>query len=79
MTHEESGNSNIVGGRLRQIRRERGLKQTDVLLLLSQHGLSLTAPALSKIECRHRGVSDIELLAFSKALDIELSDLFPAS
>jgi len=72
---KELGNSNIVGARIEKRRKELGLSQKDLLAKLQIMGIEMTSSGLSKIEGQIRGVSDIELVAFSKILELSLNQL----
>lgn len=71
-----SGDRNIAGPKIRQLRKAQGLNQAEMVRLLSQHGVTIKATALSKIEGMQRGISDIELIAFSKVFKVPLSKFF---
>lgn len=79
MQQTSTGSYNIVGNQIRALRKKCKLRQTDVLEMLENMGIKLTAPALSKIECAKRGVSDIELLAFAKIFGVNIEALFPTN
>jgi transcriptional regulator with XRE-family HTH domain len=66
----ETGNSNLVGQRVETRRKEMGMKQKDLLERLQLQGIDLNVSGLSKIEGKLRKVTDIELLAFSRVLDV---------
>lgn len=70
------GNKNIVGQALMQIRKDQGFKAREVVKMISQSCPNIDASILSKIEGCHRGVTDIELLAFSVAYNISVNDIF---
>ena len=72
---KELGNSNIVGARIEKRRKELGMSQKDLLAKLQVMEIDLNSSGLSKIEGQIRGVSDFELVAFSKILDLTLNQL----
>ena len=72
---QEIGESNIVGVRVEQRRKEIGMKQKELLTALQIEGVEMNASGLSKLEGQIRKVSDYELLALSKILSISLNDL----
>jgi transcriptional regulator with XRE-family HTH domain len=75
-TRQQSlGDKNLIGARVEQLRRDKGLKQRDLLIKLEILGIDLDASGLSKIEGQHRSVSDFELVAISQALDVPVSYL----
>ena len=62
------GDKNLVGARIESIRRNRGMKQKELLAQLQVRGVDINASALSKLEGQLRTVTDIELLAFAPKL-----------
>ncbi len=48
------------------------MQQSDLLARLHLNGLEITQSTLSKIENAERIVSDFELLAISKALNVDI-------
>ncbi len=66
------GDKNLVGARIETLRRTRGMKQKELLAQLQVRGIDLNASALSKLEGQLRIVTDMELLAFSEILDVDV-------
>ena len=62
------GDKNLVGARIESIRRNRGMKQKELLAQLQVRGVDI----LSKLEGQLRTVTDIELLAFAEILDVDV-------
>lgn len=69
------GTRNLVGARVEQIRREKGLKQAYLVAKLQVRGINLNSSAISKIEGQVRGVSDIELAALADILGVPVDRL----
>lgn len=69
------GDRNIIGSKVETIRKEKGLKQKDLLAKLEIRGIELDASGLSKLEGQIRCVTDKELLALSKELDVSVDYL----
>lgn len=69
------GNKNICGARIENIRKEKGLKQVDIIESLLLQGIDLGSSGLSKIEGQHRGIYDYELLAIANILDVSTDSL----
>lgn len=69
------GNRNMVGARVTEARRERGMQQNELLARLQIEGIEISAPALSLLEGQKRPVSDFELVALSRALDVSIEQL----
>ncbi len=66
------GDKNLVGARVTLMRKNRGLKQIELLAKLQLMGVDMSVPALSLLEGQKRPVSDIELLALSKILEVSV-------
>ncbi len=66
------GNKNIVGARVTQARKNLGMKQIELLAKLQLEGVEISTPALSLLEGQKRPVSDIELKALSKILNVSV-------
>lgn len=66
---------NLVGPRVRQAREamQPPLTQQDLSARLEVRGVHLDRAGISKIEQGSRAVSDIELVAFSDALNVSVS------
>jgi transcriptional regulator with XRE-family HTH domain len=65
---------NISGSRIRERRKEKGLLLVDVVAALSvDFNVRLDTSALGRIERYQRSVTDYELVALSKILDVSLS------
>lgn len=69
------GTKNICGIRIERLRREKNIKQKDMLESLALQGVPMTAATLSKIEGQHRSIYDYELLAIANTLDISVDSL----
>ncbi len=66
------GDRNIIGAKVEAVRKEKGLKQKDLLAKLEIRGIGLDASGLSKLEGQIRCVTDKELLALSQELDVSV-------
>ncbi|MDO4832199.1 MAG: helix-turn-helix transcriptional regulator [Clostridia bacterium] len=69
------GNKNICGARIEALRKEKGLKQVDIIESLALQGVDLNNSGLSKIEGQHRSINDYELLAIANTLDVSIDFL----
>ena len=67
---------NLVGANLRKARLSNGLSQEQLIAQLNLLGLDLDRTSLSRIENQNREVYDYELVYFSKALKINIVDLY---
>ena len=66
------GKRNIVGTKIVQLRKARGMKQKDLLTQLQVRGIDLNASGLSKLEGQLRYVTDTELVALSDVLGVSI-------
>ena len=67
------GERNIVGARVTEARKAKGMKQTELLAKLQMAGIDISIPALSLLEGQKRPVSDIELLALAEILNVSVN------
>jgi len=74
----KDGARNIVGARVRELRRNAKPKitQEDLAGRVAAHHVGLDRTAIFRIETGKRSVSDLELAAIAKALRVKISDLF---
>ena len=72
------GRKNIVGVRVREARKATIplITQTDLVARLQVLGITIDQSGLSKLEGGQRPVSDIEVAALAKALNVSVSWLF---
>ena len=66
------GNRNIIGARVTEARKNKNMKQIELLTQLQLHGIEMSTPALSLLEGQKRPVSDIELNALADILDVSV-------
>ena len=66
------GGLNLIGSRVRFARQKLGMRQKELLAQLQIQGVDLNASGISKIEGQIRLVTDIELLAFSRILNVSV-------
>ena len=69
------GNKNLCGMRIEFLRKEKGIKQVDMIESLALQGVNINSSGLSKIEGQHRGINDFELLAIANTLDVSVDEL----
>ncbi len=72
---QELGNRNLIGARVEEERKKRGMKQKELLTQLQIAGIDMSASGLSKLEGQIRLVTDIELVAIADALDVPVETL----
>ena len=68
--------TNIVGENVRALRKKRRMSQQALSNKLELLGVYVCRGSVSRIEDGSRTVTDIELLAISKVLDVSVNDLF---
>jgi len=66
------GTKNLIGARVEAARRSQGMKQKELLAQLQVSGVDLNASGLSKLEGQIRYVTDTELLALSRILNVSV-------
>lgn len=66
------GDRNIVGARVTEARKAKGMKQIELLAKLQTAGVDISVPALSLLEGQKRPVSDIELSALADVLNVSV-------
>ena len=69
------GNRNIVGSRVEEIRKRKGIKQKELLAQLQVRGVDMNASGLSKLEGQIRFVTDVELVALADILEVSVDYL----
>ena len=73
-----TGPKNVIGPRVRQLRREQGLSIGDLAKRLTARGSHLDNVAVSEVERRTRRVKDADVLALARVLRVPIDDLFPS-
>lgn len=72
------GTSNLVGQKVEQLRKARGIKQRDFISRMQTMGLDINPTSYSKLEGQVRIASDREIYVIAKILNVPIDDLFPA-
>ena len=62
----------MIGARVTEARRLRGMKQVELLARLQLAGVDMSVPALSLLEGQKRPVTDIELRALADILEVSV-------
>lgn len=72
------GRRNIIGARLRELRRQARPKvtQEDLAGRVAKLSVNLDRTAIYRIENGSRAITDVELAALAKALHVRVADLF---
>ena len=66
------GNRNLVGARVESERKRQGMKQKELLAQLQVNGIDMNASGLSKLEGQIRFVTDSELVALARFLNVSV-------
>lgn len=66
---------NLSGPKIKEVRRQKGTTQKELVKLLRELGISITPCTLSKMENQQRGITDIELAAISRSLNVSVEAL----
>ncbi len=66
------GNRNLVGARVESERKRQGMKQKELLAQLQVNGIDMNASGLSKLEGQIRFVTDSELVALARILNVSV-------
>ncbi|MBQ3184011.1 MAG: helix-turn-helix transcriptional regulator [Clostridia bacterium] len=70
------GDKNIVGRKIEALRKSLGIDQKDFVARLQVLGVNIDDSSYSKLEGQIRKVSDRELYAIAKALNVSIDSLF---
>lgn len=73
------GNKNICGAMIEQLRKERNMKQNELVAQMQLLGVDINPSSLSKLEGQVRLASDVELWAISKIFHVAIEDLLDES
>ena len=70
------GDKNIVGATVTRLRLEQGITQKALMAKMQTFGADISYSSLSKLEGQTRSVSDKEVYALARSLEVEISALF---
>lgn len=62
----------MIGARVTEARKNRKMKQVELLAKLQVAGIDMSTPALSLLEGQKRPVSDVELNALADILNVSV-------
>ena len=71
----QDGKNNICGKNISVLRTSMKISQRKLADIMQLSGIDIDKNAIQRIECGKRFVTDIEILAFSKVFDVEVSEL----
>lgn len=69
------GKRNIVGAKIVQIRKEKQIKQKDLVAALQTRGMDISDTGMSRLEGQNRLVQDFELPILAKTLGVSVDEL----
>ena len=72
-----NGRNNLCGNQVARLRKQQHRSQRELADALQLLGLDVDKNAIQRIEAGLRFVTDIELLALSRVLEVPLTDLLP--
>ena len=67
---------NLIGGKIKKLRRLRRMSQQELSNKLELFGVYVCRGSVSRIEDYSRTVTDIELYAITKVLNVDVNELF---
>lgn len=70
-----SGKKNLISKKLIQLRKQKKMSQRDLAGKLQLAGYDMDKNVITRIETGQRYVTDIELCALSKILNVRIEDL----
>lgn len=70
------GDANMVGKRIEQLRKARGIKQKDFIAKIQTMGCDMNPTSYSKLEGQLRSATDKEIFVISKILNVAMEELF---
>lgn len=73
--NQTDGCRNLAGPKIKEIRDKTNMTQRELVSKLEERGVYITPCTLSKIETQKRSITDIELSAFSRALEVGIDEL----
>lgn len=73
---KEYGNANLVGRKIEQLRKEKGIKQKDFISKMQVMGCDINPTSYSKLEGQVRSATDKEIFVISKILNVPIESLF---
>ena len=73
---KEYGTANMVGKRIEQLRKSRGIKQKDFIARIQIIGCDMNPTSYSKLEGQLRSATDREIYVIAKILNVKMEELF---
>ena len=69
------GTKNISGANIERLRKERGMRQFELVQQMQLRGVDINPSSLSKLEGQVRIASDRELFAIAQIFSVSMEDL----
>lgn len=76
--YEYKNRKNVSGKRIKEIRQQRGLTQSDLAAQLQVNGIIIERDSISRIEIGTRFVADYELMIIAQILNVPVDSLLDA-
>ena len=73
---QDYGRANIVGKTVERIRKEKGIKQKDLIARMQVMGCDIDPSSYSKLEGQLRRATDKELYVIAKIHDVPMEAMF---
>jgi transcriptional regulator with XRE-family HTH domain len=73
---KEYGAANMVGKRIEQLRKSKGIKQKDFIARIQIMGCDMNPTSYSKLEGQLRSATDREIYVIAKILNVKMEELF---
>lgn len=70
--YDYNGKKNICGERIREARVKQRMSQADLAARMQVQGIIIERDSISRVEIGTRFIADYELLAFAKALKVDI-------
>ena len=70
------GNANMVGKKIEELRKERGIKQKEFIARMQIMGCDINPTSYSKLEGQIRAATDKEIYVIAKILNVSMESLF---
>ncbi len=70
------GDKNLVGRKIEDLRKEKGIKQKDFIAQIQVMGCDMNPTSYSKLEGQIRSATDKEIYVISKILGVPMEELF---
>lgn len=74
--NENYNSFNITGKNIKEIRKNKKITQEELCARMQVMGYQINRSDISKLENGKRFISDFEVLGFSNALKVNITDLF---